>query len=209
MKILQQWRERRRYRKVIKKLNCSIKQLRNSTKRLGKTCEELGNKINYILYCYKFKGYKGMGTTKSTKVWLIAIGFLLVLDVFTTVNCFASGVSIHTSLNGVLNCVNLGILLWFMLYNNRLELRNKELQMYKDNILKYHGFQFDKANENGSYEIIDWGNAYIVAKSSDDCFVFFVKVFPFDPSDENSEAEAKSKAEELLNLITENGKLWQ
>ncbi len=92
---------------------------------------------------------------------------------------------------------------------NQLESQHDDAKKYKDNYFKYFDYQYDVANAKGHYEIEELPDMYWVYKCSDDCVVFIVKVFPYDPADETAKATAKSKAEELLNLITENGTLWQ
>lgn len=161
---------------------------------------------------------------KGEKVWLIILGIVLAFDVFVTAVCFAVGADIHTSLNGVLNCVNVGLMFLLALINSRLkkqrdELKAKceELQEYKDNDERYYPSQYDETNSHGHYIITEFSDCYWVIKRTEahihipDCWCtnFIVKVFNFDPADEDSKATAKSKAEELLNLITEGGTLWQ
>lgn len=150
-----------------------------------------------------------MKTTKTTKVGLIFLGVLLVGDVFVTSCLFAADVDTHIAINGVLNCVNVLALLLLALANNKLESQRDDAKKYKDNYFKYFDYQYDRANTKGYYEIKELLNMYWVCKCSDDCVVFIVKVFPYDPADETAKATAKAKAEELLNLITENGTLWQ
>lgn len=153
---------------------------------------------------------------KGEKVWLIILGIVLALDVFATAICFAVGADIHTSLNGVLNCVNVGLMFLLALVNSRLKKQRdelkakcKELQEYKDNDERCRNIQYDLDNTHGYYLIEDMTTGYWVIKNSPDCCVFIVKIFNCDPADEQSRATAKSKAEELLNLITEGGALWQ
>ena len=138
------------------------------------------------------------------------------IDVFTTACCFTSDVSIHTSINRALNCVNVLLLLLLSFCNNKLEIQRAELKdvcddakKYKDNYFKYLGHQYDITNTHGYYEIEELPDMYCVYKCSDDCVVFIVKVFPYNPADETAKVAAKAKAEELLYLITENGKLWK
>lgn len=153
---------------------------------------------------------------KGEKVWLIILGIVLAFEVFVAAVNFAAGADIYTSINGVLNCVNVGLLFLLALVKGRLvkqrdELKAKceELQEYKDNYFKYYDYKYALDNTHGHYGIVEWNNGFIVHKYCDDCSNFIVKIFNFDPADEDSKATAKSKAEELLNLITEGGTLWQ
>lgn len=153
---------------------------------------------------------------KTIKVMSILIGVVLIFDLFCMGVCVSAGLPFMTTVNYSVSLFN-GLLLIWIIFNHiklvkqREELKAKceELQEYKDNDERYRNIQYDLDNTHGYYYIEDMTNGYWVVKSSPDCCVFIVKVFNFDPADEDSKATAKSKAEELLNLITEGGTLWQ
>lgn len=145
---------------------------------------------------------------KSEKAILVMFALVVCLDIFYLIHsieiCDTFGVFLY-----ILWIVNVLSVCW--VYYNYIQIRKrcKELQGYDDDAFKYFDYQYDQDNIRGHYGIQELEDAYWVHKYCDDCVLFIVKVFKFNPTDDNSKAEAESKAKELLNLITEVGTLWR
>lgn len=153
---------------------------------------------------------------KGEKVWLIILGIVLVFDVF----CLIASIALNRGMTAIvansMSTFNMALLCWIyyqhtkvVMQRNELQAKCAALQVYANAHFKYMDNRYDWQNRHGRYGIIGCVDCFIVEKYCEDCTTFFVKVFKFDPADEDGKATAKSKAEELLNLITENGKLWQ
>lgn len=224
MEILKQWRERRRQRKIAKEtIHLYRKRIKDSVKKmkkLEKVIKELGKSFDIIkkemdiFECtnrFECKDYKGMGTTKFTKLQKATLAmFVLVvlLDMFCLIHCIVIGDTFGIFLY-LLWIVNIISICWVYYDYIQIKKQHNELQKYHDDFYKYYDYKYAIDNTHGHYGIEEFGDIYFVHKSCDDGINFIVKVFKFDTADENSKAEAKAKAEELLNLITEGGTLWR
>lgn len=156
-----------------------------------------------------------MKLTKVEKATLIMFAVVALFDICCLIGCIAINDKLGITLNTISTFNVLAVCLIYYghikVVKQRDELKTKceELQEYKDNYFKYYDYKYALDNTHGYYDIVEWDNGFMIHKYCDDCTNFIVKVFNFDPADEDSKATAKSKAEDLLNLITEGGTLWQ
>ena len=145
---------------------------------------------------------------KSEKAIPVMFALVVLLDMFCLIYsiaiCDTFGVFLY-----ILWIVNVLSVCWVYYDYIQTRKRCKELQGYDDVAFKYLDYKYDQDKTRGHYGIQELEDAYWVHKYCDDCVLFIVKVFKFDPTDDNSKAEAESKAKELLNLITEGGTLWR
>ncbi len=146
--------------------------------------------------------------TKGQKTVLIMFALLALLDVFCLIHSIADHDTWQIVSNSLLTVNTLAVCCAYCGYIQAVRQRD-EAKDYKDIFFKYYDFQYDINNTRGCYGIHRYSDRYLVYKKCDYICVFIVKVFPYDPADETAKATAKSKAEELLNLITENGTMWQ
>lgn len=156
-----------------------------------------------------------MKLTKVEKATLIMFAVVALFDIGCCIYCIATNNKLGLYLNGIwtINVIAVGLIYYDQIkvkkQRDELKAKCEELQEFKDNDDRYRNIQYDLDNTHGYYLIEDMTTGYWVIKNSPDCCVFIVKIFNYDPADETAKAAAKSKAEELLNLITEGGTLWQ
>ena len=156
-----------------------------------------------------------MKLTKIEKATLIMFAVVVLFDLGCCIYCIATNDKLGLYLNGIwtINVLAVGLIYYNQIkvkkQRDELKAKCEELQEYKDTYFKYYDYKYAQDNKHGHYGIEELTDCYWVHKYCDDCTNFIVKIFNYDPADEQSRATAKSKAEELLNLITEGGTLWQ
>lgn len=150
---------------------------------------------------------------KYYKFISIFANLVLIFDFFMLGFHISTGRIGETWFTDVLNIALMLCCLWSLKFAKRGHSILKDLEDLYDELesqdSNLHLARFDYDNSIGYYYVYKLANRYAIYKHSNNKdSAFIVRVFPFDPSDEESEKNAEKQADELYNMITDNDTLF-